>query len=389
MKTNDFENALYNSMDKCNNFLAPFPLQIAKGIPNFLLELLLDIYCEKKAFYSISPNKLFENVEAEGTISSKSTLNKKYKKFFKLELKQSPNYNNYTFDFLYNSYIEGDKNGKSADKLYTYNDHVLGIIIGNWEYMPFNPRNFSHRLGNKIIPAEKYEIFFKLNDVNSKNLSNDFDKLVYIHLTDHYFNINLLCQLIYSMRIDGIIEDYSKKIANYVFGFSAIIFPALCELPSWNLKRFFWETFVQYLNTQNASEGFVEILKKGATDIYNFSLVYYPMYKFLLKNELYAELNEDDEVLFSYIKNFISLHAKEDVNLYPDYSIKLMEKIENIDEYLLTTLTKDFYSMYTEKFLTNDKGLIISRTPTTINNYYQKVNEIVRHRIRIISKKSI
>ena len=83
-------------------FFAPlcFPLQITKGIPDFLLELLLDIYCEKKAFYQISRNKLFENVEAEGTISSKSTLNKNYN-YFKADLKQSPNFDNNIFDFLY------------------------------------------------------------------------------------------------------------------------------------------------------------------------------------------------------------------------------------------------------------------------------------------------
>lgn len=395
MRTDDFKTALHNSVDECNKFFAPlcFPLQITKGIPDFLLELLLDIYCEKKAFYQISRNKLFENVEAEGTISSKSTLNKNYN-YFKADLKQSPNFDNNIFDFLYNSYIEESKNGTVADKLYTYNDCVLGIIIGNWKYMPFNPRNLSPtgRLGNKNIPTDKYNILFELNKVNNKNLCNDFDKLVYIHLTDHYFNINLLCQFIYFSRNWGIREDYGRKLHDFVFAISVIIVPALCQLPSWNFKYFFWNYFEQSFKniiSEDMSKTFPDLLEKTATDIYNFSLVYYPLYKLLFKNQLCTQLNVDDEALLSYIKNFISPYAKEQVNLYPDYSIEFMEKINNIDDYLLTLLTKDLYSMYKVESPLNEKELITNINSDMINNYYQKVIEIVRCLIRKICLKSI
>ena len=100
MKTNDFENALRICIKECNNFFKPlrFPFQIIDEIPDFSFALFLDIYCEKKPFYHVSRNKLFENVETEGTISSKSTLNKNYKDF-KEDLKYSPTFNNCTFDF--------------------------------------------------------------------------------------------------------------------------------------------------------------------------------------------------------------------------------------------------------------------------------------------------
>ena len=396
METNSFEDTLGNYIKKCNNFFAPFRSEIADGIPDFLLELLLDIYCERKAFYQISRNKLFENVE--GIISSKSTLNKNYK-YFKDDLKYSPNFNNYTFDFLYNSYIEETKNGIAADKLYTYNDCVLGIIIGNWKYMPFNPRNLSPtgRLGNKNIPADRYNIFFELNQLNNKNLSNNFDKLVYMHLTDHYFNINLLCQYIYFSSDWGIRKDYEKKLHDFVFAISAIVISALCELPSWHLKQFFWNNFEQNFksfiseNIEDISKAFPEFLEKTATDIYNFSLVYYPMYKLLFESQLRTQLKVDDEGLLSSIKSFISPDAGKLVSAYPDYSIEFMENIKSIDEYLLTILAKDFYSMYKEKFSISDKELTItdkesaiSTSPILINNYYQKVNEIVRYRIRKI-----
>ena len=128
-----------------------------------------------------------------------------------------------------------------------------------------------------------------------------------------------------------------------------------------------------------------ELLRKTATDIYNFSLVYYPLYKSFFKNKLCAELNVNDETLLSNIKSFISSYAKKPINFYPDYSIEFMEKIDfknRFDKYILSILTKDFYSIPRAELLLNDEEL-------TINNYYQKVNEIVRHRIRIISKKSI
>lgn len=394
METNDFENALGKNIEYCNEFFKPWhsPFQITNKIP-YLLELLLDIYCEKKPFYQISRNKLFENVEH---VSAKNTL-KKYYGHFRDDLKLSPRFKNCTFDFLFNSYIKETKNGKDADKLYTYNDCVLGIIIGNWKYMPFNPRNLSStgRFGNKDIPTDKYSILFELNKVNDKNLSNDFDKLVYMHLTDHYFNINLLCQFINFSRDWGIREDYGMKRHGIDFMISAIIVSALCQLPSWNFKYFFWYNFEQSFKNiirTDMSITLPELSEKIATDICNFSLVDYPLYKSSLKEQLCTQLNVDDEVLLSYIKNYISPHAKELVNLYPDYSIEFMESIRfinNSDKYLITQLTKELYSIPRVELQLNDEELTINTPSTTINNYYQKVNEIVRYRIRKISLKSI
>lgn len=398
MSTSNFSNALCHSFDKCNNFFTScnVPYKITKNIPDFSFDLLLDIYCEKKAFYQISRNKLYENVEI---VSSRDTL-KKYYNFFRNDLKHFPNFNNYTFDFLYNSFTEENKANKKGnymgDKLHTYNDCVLGIIIGNWKYMPFNPRYLSStgRFGNASIPASKYSIFFELNNIENKNLSTNFDKLVYIFLTDHFFNINLLCQFIYFSRDWGVRKDYGTKLHDYCFAISAIIVSALRELPSWSLKYFFLENFqsnFKCIIRKNMSKDFLELLEKTATDIYNFSLVYYPMYKLLFKKHLCSELNieKDDEIVFSKIKNFLSLDAKRHVNLYPDYSIEFMknENLKEIDDYLLTVLTKDFYSMYKAEFPSNDKKyppLKINTNSTIINNYYKKVNQIVRCQIKEI-----
>lgn len=410
MNTENIKKIVENSWNECTSFFKSLKISPYKCDNDILAyccldDLLLDLYCSHNQFHRVTRSKLISYADGEEN---------NYFKNHKLSFNKNNFYDNTRYmtadineakkDSFFNTYAgsffsKSSFNLNDKNNLFTYSDYVLAIIIAKWKYMPFNPRFLYNSRKYKIepIPPKQYEKFLSLS-INPL-LKQDFDKIVYHQLTDHYFNINIFCQLINFLQYTGSSKDYSIKLhsISYIF----ILFSsALQTLPTYSLKNYFWNKYIDVIRilikeknisfNGNTISDVITLTEYFLNDIYCFSLVQYPITKLLFKKYLENSFSNSN-LAIENLYDWISKHSEEYLNnptyTIPNYSFDFLYGIGGKKQlHTLNSLSREFYSVQKptpfSKYL--DKA---NSTPSEeVKYFFNEVTENVRNLIKKCTK---
>lgn len=328
----------------CTIFPGPENFNPLSALPS----ILLDTYCEKRAFHRFTRNALSESIKeyyyAEHSLSASKKTSYKNIDVVKYDVKNIEPPLTYAEVFLKRA-IPSDT---STTSLQSYNAALLAIIITKWKNIPFNTRFIHPTLatGRNTISPKQYPIFLELNKLASH--LKGIEKLIYNHLTDHYFNINLFSLFVNHLKNHCSEKDYTNHLSSFMGNYELFLF-AILSLPTWELKLQLWDDYCKYIQSaKEADYTFSEYILNVSNIILQFSILWFPNAKRLfwttVKHALsaYSEIDEDD--IYDVIKNELEANVST-YGEYPDYTNVLADSLNYISKDALEMLTKLFYSI--------------------------------------------